>query len=347
MADRMTEGDPLRADVAQIGRAVSRAAELTAQLLAFSRKQVMAPRVVRLNDVVAGMEKMLPRILGEDVLVEYRVDADTGSVRVDPGQIDRVVMNLAVNARDAMPDGGTLAIETAAVTPDAAFLRAHPEVPPGDYAMLAVTDTGSGMDRGTLARIFEPFFTTKSAGKGTGLGLSMVYGVVKQSNGFIYCTSELGRGTTFRIYFPRQPDAGEDGGTRPAQAADDRAGTGTVLVVEDEDAIRTLVRTILARRGYEVFVAADGHEALEIAARHGDRFDLLLTDVVMPRMNGAELAGRLREISPRVKVLYMSGYAETAIAHQGRLEEGVDLLEKPFDPNTLLERVRRALARAG
>ncbi len=345
LATGLGNDSPYAPDVAEITRAAHRASDMTSQLLAFSRKQVMEPRVVRLDEVVAGMRATLPRILGEDIRVEYRTGAGKGSIRVDPGQIERVILNLAANARDAMPDGGTLAIETGTVTLDASFAREHPEAPPGDYVVLAMSDTGTGIEPDVLPRIFEPFFTTKKPGRGTGLGLSMAYGIVKQSNGFIYCASEPGRGATFTLYFPRHSGAAD--GSAVAAAADGHGarGSGTVLVVEDEEGIRRLARTVLAARGYTVLTAGDGLEALQITRARSGSIDLLVTDVVMPRMNGPELAGRMAALRPGIRVLYISGYAETALAHQGRLEPGVDLLQKPFDPGTLAERVRRALER--
>jgi two-component system, cell cycle sensor histidine kinase and response regulator CckA len=347
LAVELADNGPLAADVAEIARAARRAADMTSQLLAFSRKQVMEPRVVRLDEVIAGLRTTLPRILGEDIRVQHRAGAGTGSIRVDPGQIERVVLNLAANARDAMPRGGTLVIETRTTTLDAPFTSGHPEVPPGDYVELVVSDTGTGIEPDVLPRIFEPFFTTKTPGRGTGLGLSMAYGIVKQSNGFIYCTSEPGRGTTFALYFPRQAEADRGSAGAPAGTGGEISrGSGTVLVVEDEEGIRRLALTVLAARGYEVLTAADGIEALEIAAARNGAIDLLVTDVVMPRMNGPELAARLSSLRPGIRVLFISGYAESALAHQGRVEPGVDLLQKPFDPATLVERVRRALGRS-
>jgi CheY-like chemotaxis protein len=347
LAVELADNVPLGADVAEIARAARRAADMTSQLLAFSRKQVMEPRVVRLDDVIAGMRTTLPRILGEDIRVQYHAGAGTGSIRVDPGQIERVVLNLAANARDAMPRGGTLSIETRTATHGASFTSGHPEVPPGDYVELVVRDTGTGIEPDVLPRIFEPFFTTKSPGRGTGLGLAMAYGIVKQSSGFIYCTSEPGKGTTFTLLFPRQADADRGTSGAPAGAGSGSArGSGTVLVVEDEEAIRRLALTVLSARGYEVLTAADGFEALEIAAARSGAIDLLVTDVVMPRMNGPELAARMASLRPGIRVLFISGYAESALTHEGRLEPGVDLLQKPFDPATLAERVRRALGRS-
>jgi signal transduction histidine kinase len=266
IAVELADGSPLAADVTEIARAARRASDMTSQLLAFSRKQVMEPRVVRLDEVVAGMRSTLPRILGEDIRVEYHAGAGTGSIRVDPGQIERVILNLAANARDAMPHGGTLAIGTRTERLGAPFTDGHPEVPPGDYVGLVVSDTGTGIEPDVLPRIFEPFFTTKTPGRGTGLGLSMAYGIVKQSSGFIYCTSEPGRGATFTLYFPRQPETAGAPAGAPAAADDVRArGSGTVLVVPDDEGIRRLARTVLTARGYTVLTAGDGLEALEIA----------------------------------------------------------------------------------
>ncbi len=344
LAVELADGSPLAADVAEIARAARRASDMTSQLLAFSRKQVMEPRVVRLDEVIAGMRPTLPRILGEDIRVEYRTGAGTGSIRVDPGQIERVILNLAANARDAMPHGGTLAIETRTTT--LGFTSGRPEVPPGDYVELVVSDTGTGIEPDVLPHVFEPFFTTKTPGRGTGLGLSMAYGIVKQSSGFIYGASTPGRGATFTLYFPRQPDAARGSAGSPDAADGGPArGSETVLVVEDEEGIRRLARTVLSARGYAVLTAADGIEALEIAGARTGAIDLLVTDVVMPLMNGPELAARMSSARPGMRVLFISGYAESALAHQGRLEPGVDLLQKPFDPATLVERVRRALGR--
>jgi signal transduction histidine kinase/ActR/RegA family two-component response regulator len=335
--------DPLRGDVEEIRNASRRAALLTTQLLAFSRKQVLHPKVIDLNEVVAAVEKMLRRLIREDIVLDTVKRVPLPPVKADPGQIEQVIINLAVNSRDAMPDGGTLIIETKSVVLDWEYARRHRPAIPGPYVMLAVSDTGTGMDRETQARIFEPFFTTKEAGKGTGLGLSTVYGIVKQSGGFVWVYSELGRGTSFKIYLPEVTErAGRDeGSTEPEEAPQ---GTETVLVVEDDDAVRDLAVRCLMKYGYHVLPAGDGEEALETSSGHEGAIDLLLTDVVMPRMNGKELASRLRARRPQTRVLYMSGYTDEAVIHHGVLEPGTLFLQKPFNPADLARRVREVLS---
>jgi len=343
--ESLPETGPARADMREVKRAVDRAADLTAQLLAFSRKQILQPRIVSLNEIVHRMEKILSRMIGEDIELAMLLEPDVGNVRADPGQMEQVIMNLAANARDAMPRGGTLSFQTANVDLDAAAARVHPEMAPGQYVTLTVSDTGSGMDGQTLERIFEPFFTTKELGKGTGLGLATVYGIVKQSGGYIYCSSEMGVGTSFQIHLPRvfemrSADPGSQPDVRPGRRG------GIVLLVEDEEALRNYCREILERNGYDVLVAASGEAALELIRSPRREVDLLLTDVVMPRMSGPELGRRLRVLQPDVRILYMSGYAEDPVSRHGILEPGADLVEKPFDGAGLLRRVRASLSQS-
>ena len=329
-----------RDDVTQIRKAAQGASELTRQLLAFSRQQVLQPKVVDLNAAVSGIERLLARVLREDIKLKCTLSGDAGTIRVDPGQLEQVIMNLAVNARDAMPNGGLLTIETANVDLDEAYLHGHPLAKPGRYVMLAVTDTGTGMDAATQARIFEPFFTTKDIGKGTGLGLATVQGIVQQSGGFIWVYSEPDHGTVFKIYLPRADEA-----VSPADAEldQDTRGTETVLVVEDVTAVRAVTREMLRRHGYQVLEAADGSAALQVAAAHGAPIHLLLTDVVMPDVNGPDLANRLTAVRPEMKVLFMSGYTDDAVVRHGILSEGIAYLQKPFTPRVLAGKVRSVL----
>jgi len=340
------EHDPRRSDIEEILAAAQRATALTRQLLAFSRKQVLQPRVLDLNDVVRGLEKMLRRLIGEDVNLVFAPSDGLGAVRADPGQIEQVLLNLAVNARDAMPGGGRLTVETANVALDAAYAHDHPGVAPGAYVLLAVTDTGTGMDAETRSHIFEPFFTTKELGKGTGLGLATVHGVVSQSGGHISVDSEPGRGTAFRIYLPRAEAAPEGAAAEPAAP---RAGRGheTVLVVEDDRAVRDVVAATLVQRGYRVLQAPDGVTALKLAAGADGPIHILLTDVVMPGMQGRELAQALTRRHPGLRLLYMSGYTDDAVIRNGVLEEGTPFLQKPFTPEALVLRLREVLDRRG
>jgi PAS domain S-box-containing protein len=335
-----TPGDPEREDIEQIRKAAQGASALTRQLLAFSRQQVLEPKVLDINEVVAGTEKLLGRLLGADVKLTTLFATDLGQAKVDPGQLEQIVMNLAVNARDAMPEGGQLSIETANVEMDEDYVRGHAIAQPGRYVMLAVTDAGTGMDAETQARIFEPFFTTKEAGKGTGLGLATVYGIVKQSGGFIWVYSELGHGTSFKIYFPRV-DAPIERATPAAPAA--AGGTETVLIVEDQAAVRHVTRRMLERHGYTVLEAPDGETALRIAEKYHGSIDLLLTDVVMPGLSGRQLATQLVALRPEMRVLYMSGYTDDAIMRHGILQNGVAYLQKPFTPELLAGKVRAVL----
>jgi PAS domain S-box-containing protein len=355
LLERLGAEPHLRGPAQEIASAAERASSLTRQLLAFSRKQMLAPRVVNLNDVATENIKMLTRMIGEDVDLVMIPSPNLWPVRADAGQIEQVIMNLAVNARDAMPSGGKLTIETSNVTLDEDYARFHAPLRPGDYVMIAISDTGAGMDTDTQSRIFEPFFTTKGT-KGTGLGLSTVYGIVKQSGGYIWVYSEVGRGTTFKIYLPRVASTGEMTGEMADAAGENVAsmdgpldnrkvepGTETILLVEDEANLRYLARQYLEKQGYKVIEAADGAVAMQIAVAHEKVIHLLLTDVIMPGMNGRELAQRIAEIRPNVKILYMSGYTENVIGHNGMLDAGIRLLQKPFNLRDLKSMVREVL----
>ena len=329
-------------DVKEIREAADRAATLTRQLLAFSRQQLLRPRVLDLNTTVRDLKGMLERLIGAHIEVKTRLAPSIGMVTADPGQIEQVLMNLIVNARDAMPDGGTINIETANVELDDEYARTHASTPPGDYVMLAVSDTGQGMERETQARVFEPFFTTKEQGKGTGLGLSTVYGIVKQSGGSIWMYSEPGRGTTFKIYLPRiDGEVVDDNVLAPAKNGN--GGNETILLVEDEDAVRQVASRILRRYGYTVIEACNGNEALRQFGERGREFDLIITDIVMPEMGGLELAQRIREWAPGARILFTSGYTEDAMLRRSFLEPGAEFIEKPFTPSRLAERARQVL----
>ena len=339
---RLKAGEDLFEYAEEIEKAGQRAASLTRQLLAFSRQQVLAPAVLDLNALISDMGKMIHRLIGEDIELAMKLDPGIGSVKADQGQIEQVVMNLAVNARNAMPEGGNLVLETAAVTLDQAYTRHHPGSKAGRYVMFSVSDTGMGMNAETLAHIFEPSFTTKELGKGTGLGLATVYGVVKQSGGYICVDSEIGHGSSFKVYLPLI-DEPVNAPETAAPATDSFCGSETVLVVEDADALRKLSVTLLEEHGYQVLSAANGAAALELAQQDNRSIDLLLTDVIMPGLGGHALARRMEALRPGLKVLYMSGHTDSSIAQHGVLEEGISLLHKPFAEEELVRKIREVL----
>jgi two-component system, cell cycle sensor histidine kinase and response regulator CckA len=344
LLQELEPGSALREDVQEIGKAAVRAASLTQQLLAFSRRQMLQPVVLHLDDVVRDIESLLRRLISEDIALDITLKAGSSRVRADRSQVEQVLMNLVVNARDAMPNGGRIRIVTSTIVVDEEFTRTNPGAMPGEYVKLCVEDTGVGMDPQTLSHVFEPFFTTKDVGKGTGLGLATVYGIVKQSGGYIRVTSEIGRGSTFEIYLPEVQDPVLPG--REAERAlpvDEREG-GTILVAEDEDAVRALTVRILRKRGYQVLEARDGRNALDIAREYDGDISLLVTDVIMPHMGGRELSERLAEIRPDIKILFMSGYTDDQLLQRGVLQSGSgNFLEKPFTPDALASKVREVL----
>jgi two-component system, cell cycle sensor histidine kinase and response regulator CckA len=339
---QLDAGDAKRKHAEQIEKCAYLAAALTRQLLTFSRKQVIEPRVLKLNDAIQNIQRMLKRLIGEDIEFDTILDPAAGSIKADPGQLEQVIMNLAVNARDAMPDGGKIIATTARLTLDELAWKPVPGLKPGPYVMLAISDTGTGMTDEVKAHLFEPFFTTKPPGKGTGLGLATCFGIVKQSSGHIEVESKLGQGTTFRLYFPRVQDALE-----PARAGNLAApaarGTETVLLVEDEPIVRELAATTLREMGYSVLEAGNGEEGLRVARRHNGEINLVLTDVVMPVMGGKEMADALRADHPDMKILFSSGYSEEVIGHHGVLRPGIAFLQKPYLAATLVRRVREVL----
>jgi two-component system cell cycle sensor histidine kinase/response regulator CckA len=338
LSEDLGPDSPHLADLGEIHRASDRAAALTRQLLAFSRRQILEPRVLDLRDSLRGLESMLRRLIGEHLNVVFRTTDESARVKADPGQIEQVILNLALNARDAMPQGGSLTIGVRRVELDGAYARQHANVRPGRHVVLRVTDTGMGMDAATQARIYEPFFTTKERGRGTGLGLSTVYGIVKQSGGHIEVDSEPGQGSTFDVYFPRVEEAVDDS---PSPSVPEiLTGSETILGVEDESAVRELVRRVLERSGYLVLAARTPQEALLLAQRYSEPIHVLLTDVVLPGMSGRTLAGQVIASRPATRVIYMSGYTDTAAV---LLEEGALFLQKPFNAETLLQKVRAVL----
>jgi len=335
-----------RERVEQINKAAHRASSLTRQLLAFSRKQVLKPEVLDINSLVEGTGKMLRRLIGEDIELITSLKSGIGKINADPGQIEQVLINLVVNARDAMSDGGKITIETANVELDPAYADMHIEVNAGSYVMLAVSDTGIGMDAEILNHIFEPFFTTKEVGKGTGLGLSMIYGIVKQSGGNIWVYSEPGKGTTFKVYLPRiEAEYSESVSVGKQLESSSALVTETILLVEDDEMVRRLASDILREKGYQVLVGKTGEEAMRICREHKGRIDLMLTDVVMPEMNGRKLAENVRPIRENMRVVFMSGYTDDAIVHHGVLEPGTNFIEKPFTAETLTSTIRQVLER--
>ena len=339
---RLDEQNPIRPYLEEVKKAGDRAANLTRQLLAFGRKQILQPIPLDLNGTVSDMNKMLRRLIGEDINLSAKLATDLKPIKADPGQIEQVLMNLVVNARDAMPQGGRLTIETANVELDREYARGHVGVQPGNYVMLAVSDTGTGMSEETRARIFEPFFTTKEKGKGTGLGLSTVYGIVQQSGGSIWVYSEPNQGTSFKVYLPRLEAPMKADSEKPAAETGPR-GSETVLLVEDEEVVRGLATHILEDAGYKVLAARGGAEAIQFCTQPAEQIDLLLTDVVMPETSGKEVAERVTALMPHTKVLFMSGYTDQAIVHHGVLDSNVEFIQKPFTPLGLSKKVREVL----
>ncbi len=332
----------LLSNLAEIKKAGERAASLTRQLLAFSRRQVLQPKILNLDSIVSEMEKMLRRLIGENIDLRATLAPNLGSVKADPGQIEQIILNLAVNARDSMPGGGKLTIETGNAYLDEDYVKQHVGAQAGPHIMLAVSDTGRGMDQKTQGRIFEPFFTTKELGKGTGLGLSTVYGIVKQSGGNIWVYSEVGRGTTFKIYLPRV-DEGAQQYKRASHLDEVLLGNETILLIEDEEMLRKLAKETLTLYGYQVLDAPNGESAVSLCKEHTESIDLVLTDVIMPGLSGREVAHQLLELRPQVRVLFMSGYTDDAIVHQGVLDEGANFIQKPFAPDALARKVREVL----
>jgi signal transduction histidine kinase/CheY-like chemotaxis protein len=341
--ETLSPNDPMRSDIEGIQKTAERASNLTRQLLAFARKQVIHPAVLNPNDLILNVDKMLRRLIGEDIELVTLPAPNLGQVKADPGQLEQVLLNLAVNARDAMPRGGKLTVETNNVTLDEDYASQHVDVPAGEYVLLSVSDTGIGMTEEVKTHLFEPFFTTKERGKGTGLGLATCFGIVKQSGGHIEAYSEVNRGTTFKIYLPRLKEAISPVPGR-AKSGDLPRGTETVLLVEDESAVRELASRMLRQQGYNVLEAANGEEALRVAGEYaGEEIHLLLTDVVMPRLGGTELADQLKVMRPDIKVLFTSGYTDNAIVHPSILESGMAFLPKPFSSQMLARKVREVL----
>ena len=333
----------LRGNIQQIADAAERAVALVRQLLAFSRKQVLKPKLLDLNAIVLSMDKMVRRLVSQTIEMRTRVEKNLGAVKADPGQIEQVILNLIVNARDAMPDGGKLWIETKNVELDGSFANDQSSIKPGQYVMLSVTDTGVGISPDTLPHIFEPFYTTKESSRGTGLGLSTVYGIIKQSGGHIQGNSEGGKGTTFKVYLPRVEGPVQAPQEAESTGATDGRGKETILLVEDEPAVRELARLVLSEQGYKVIEAQNSEDAVRLAGKHGSEIHLLLTDVVMPGMSGHDLAKHLTALHTNLRVLYMSGYTYNVIPENETLAEGRSFLQKPFTPQVLTQKVREAL----
>jgi CheY-like chemotaxis protein/two-component sensor histidine kinase len=337
----LSSGNGSREPLEEIHRAGERAAALTRQLLAFSRKAVLAPVVLDLNELLKNLQKMLSRLIGEDIELKVVLNPLVWKVKVDPGQMEQVIMNLVVNSRDAMPQGGKVTIETINIELDEAYASQHPETQQGQYVQVAVSDTGSGMDAATQARIFEPFFTTKGPDKGTGLGLSVVHGIVKQSGGRVEVYSELGLGTTFKIYLPMAED--EAPASRLITPKRSRSGKETILLVEDEAGVRSLARLILEKQGYKVLDAKNGEEAVILSRNFAGIIDIMVTDTVMPKMSGPQLAQHLTASRPKMKVLYLSGYTDDAVVHHGIIDPDTPFLQKPFTADGLTNKVRELL----
>ncbi|MGD0009881.1 MAG: response regulator [Terriglobia bacterium] len=347
LLERVSLRDGMRPPVEEIKKAADRAASLTRQLLAFNRKQVLPPHIVDLNSLLTNVDKMLRRMIGKNIKLVTHLPSGLGRVKADPGQIEQVIMNLAVNARDAMPQGGHLTLEAANVDLDSSYATCHESVLPDHYVMIAMSDTGIGMDAETQARIFQPFFTAKQRGKGMGLGLATVYGIVRQSEGHIWVYSEPGKGTTFKVYLPRIDQAVEVIAPTPVPVDELPLDCQTILLVEDEEVVRSFARGLLESRGYEVLEAKGANDALEIGGRYKKHIHLLLTDVVMPQMSGRELAEHLAPLHPETKVLYMSGYADHAVVQHGLLDPGTVFLQKPFTPAALARKLREVLDSVG
>jgi two-component system cell cycle sensor histidine kinase/response regulator CckA len=339
----MNPDDPILADLNEIKKATQSAVSLTSQLLAFSRKQLIEPRVLSLNHLISSFQKMLQRLIGEDIELRTLMSEKLASVKIDPGQFEQILVNLAVNARDAMPDGGKLIIETTNVDLDEDYHSAHLYVKPGRHVMLAVSDTGCGMSEEVKAHLFEPFYTTKEKGRGTGLGLATIYGAVKQSGGSIEVYSEQGKGTVFKIYLPAIEEIPQKLEIAKPISSSMLKGEETILLVEDERIVRELAAKMLKRLNYNILPASNGTEALEIAKNYSGIIDLLITDVVMPGMNGRQLAERLLKIRPDIKVLFTSGYTENAIAHHGIIEKDLSFIGKPYSTRELAQKIRQLL----
>jgi CheY-like chemotaxis protein len=343
LQESLPPGNEGRAHLDELLKASHKAASLTRQLLAFSRKQMMCSKVLDLNAVVTDMEKMLRRLIGEDVELVLKPDPALGRVRADPGQLEQILMNLAINARDAMSAGGKLTIETGNIDLGENYIFEHPDARPGPHVFLSVNDTGCGMDADTLTHLFEPFFTTKGVGQGTGLGLSTVYGIVKQSGGSIGVQSEVGRGSTFRIYLPRVEGKADEAEPLPQALLPPRPGSEKILVVEDSDVVRKLIHGVLTAQGYHVLEAGDGREAVRVFERHAAPVNLLLTDVVMPKAGGRDLAKYMLSVIPDLKILFMSGYLDTTVIQHSFLEGKTYFIPKPFTPAQLAKKVREVL----